>query len=89
MLIASVASRTGSVVLSLCIAFGFNFVLILSFSDLRFSICISHGLHSWNNTPERSNPREETLTLDPGGRSGLAAEVVVLPVVGAGNMAAS
>lgn len=75
--------------LSLCTAFGFNFVLILSFSDLRFSICISHGLHSWNNTPERSNPREETLTLDPGGRSGLAAEVVVLPVVGAGNMAAS
>lgn len=46
--------------------------------------------------PERSNLREETLILDhslevrdPGGREGMAAEVAVLPVVGAGNMAAS
>lgn len=58
-----------------------------SFSDLRFSVCIGHGLHPWDSTPERSNLREEALILDhslevrvPGGREGMAAEVVVLPL---------
>lgn len=63
-LFTSVTWRTGSEVFSLCIAFGFNFISILSFSDVRFSICISRGLYSWDSTPERSNLREETLILD-------------------------